>query len=60
VNLQRERLLPACGKIETGQCSVAVPDRSAWVVTGLRDFNTLQRTSDAGTTWQQQLPEGLR
>jgi photosystem II stability/assembly factor-like uncharacterized protein len=50
----------ACGKLETGHCSVAVPDRSAWVVTGLANFNSLQRTSDAGTTWQRQLPEGLR
>jgi photosystem II stability/assembly factor-like uncharacterized protein len=50
----------ACGKLATGHCSVAVPDRSAWVVTGLADFNSLQRTSDAGTSWQQQLPDGLR
>jgi len=50
----------ACGKLATGHCSVAVPDRSAWVVIGIGDFNTLQRTSDAGTVWQQQLPEGLR
>jgi photosystem II stability/assembly factor-like uncharacterized protein len=50
----------ACGKLELGRCSVAVPDGSAWVVIGSGDFNTLQRTSDAGTVWQQQLPEGLR
>ena len=50
----------ACGKLGTAHCSVAVPDRSAWVVTGLTDFNSLQRTSDAGVTWQRQLPEGLR
>jgi photosystem II stability/assembly factor-like uncharacterized protein len=50
----------ACGKLETGHCSVAVPDRSAWVVIGSGNFNTLQRTTDAGTVWQQQLPDGLR